>query len=437
MGCTTILLLLLMSRPLFTEGLFEDALQNKSAASALAPGSGYELNGSVRSGVYVGPGPKKTGYETRRVYGECALKLRVRKGDFGNAFSEVRLLKEIQNGNGEITAVVREAYVNAYVGSLDLRIGQQIVVWGRADGYNPTNSMTPLNLLCFSPDEDDRRESNFLIRACWNGDGVRIEALWVPVYRPSALPLAQAELPEGVHLGAPEYPGSHVMNSAGAVKLHFERASIDGSLCYFNGYAPAPGLRGAFSEMHTVKIFPAAYRTQLIGGDFSTAIGPYGLRGEFAFTRPSEKDDIWQSIPNAQMACVLGIDRTFGNFSLILQYIGKHAWDFHQLSPQADAARNDVAKCNRMYFAQQEKWTHALSFRPAWKWLHETLDVEVLGQINFSTKEVFLIPKLSYDLGDDLNLTLGVQCYAGPDETLYGEIGSRMSACFADLNASF
>ena len=50
-----------------------------------------------------------------------------------------------------------EAYVTAHFGRADLRIGKQIIAWGRADGINPTDNLTPRNFVVLLPLEEDQR----------------------------------------------------------------------------------------------------------------------------------------------------------------------------------------------------------------------------------------------------------------------------------------
>lgn len=388
----------------------------------------------------MGPVPEESGYESKDRYGEAALKLRLRKGQWGDAYSELHFRNTNNSENSTSSFTMREAYVNAYLGAFDLRIGQQVVQWGKADGYNPTNVITPLDLLVFSPDGEDRRISNFLIRSYYNWSFLRLEAIWVPIYCSSVLPFSKVELPKGVQLSEPDYPDEATVNSAIALKLHYEGASLDATLSYFTGFLPMPGL-SARTENSILNIFPTAYRMQMIGTDFSTTVGVYGLRGEFTYREPYEEENTWQSIPNRQVECILGLDREFGNFSLIIQYIGKYIFDYknlteaHQTSPKF--AKYKIVLWNQMLSGQLKEWTHAISFRSAWKLYHETLSLELLGQINLSTEETFLKPKLSYNITDDLILSAGAQIYHGPDDTLFGLLDKTNSAAFVELKASF
>ena len=427
--------LLLFGSSLHAQSLFEDALSGDAEDTDAAQEKAYEFNGSIRGVFYGGKIPDKDEAEIKSGYGEAALKLRVRKQNFGDGFAEIRFRcgHEFREDVSEVT--LREAYVNTYVGRFDFRFGHQIVVWGRADGFNPTDNITPKNMLVRSPDEDDRRAGNFLIRSFCNLEPFRIEAIWVPVYAESVLPTSMMSLPPGMSLTEPEYPDANLKNGAFAVKLNLERASFDGSVSYFNGYNPSPGVDAGPQGM-----MPRAYRMHVAGADFSTTLGSYGFRGEFAYRKPHKDYEKNAYIPNPDLQYVMGMDRAFGDFSVILQYIGRTVLDFTELSkPQTPAERLNVelARKNRMFSSQLDEMSHAISFRPAWKLMYETLVLEMSGLVNFTTEELLIKPKVSYDIADALSLTAGGEFYTGPDETLYDTIDETLSAVFVELKTSF
>lgn len=93
------------------------------------------------------------------------MKLEVPIGISASAFSEVRYRAD---GNNNHKFDIREAYVNLNLGKFDFRVGEQIVLWGRADGFNPTNNVTPQDFCVFSPEEDDRRLGNFVVKGVFN-----------------------------------------------------------------------------------------------------------------------------------------------------------------------------------------------------------------------------------------------------------------------------
>lgn len=429
MRTLTILLLFLMSWQSYGQSLFEDAVSGEAAdnrESVLQ--ESYELNGCLRGVVYAGHEDGSDQPELKSAYAEAVLKLKVRSQELGDAFAELRFCSGYLFDEPIEAVKLREAYINTYLGPFDFRLGRQIVVWGRADGFNPTNNITPMNMIVRSPEEDDRREGNFLLRSFFNLQPLRLEAIWIPIYEASIMPFNLA----GILLENPNYPDSDLRHSGFAVKLNLELAALDGSLSYFNGYNPQPGLDLDDPVPPPTKIIPTAYRMHVGGADFSTTLASIGLRGEFAFRYPFDDYESNIYIPNPDLQYVGGFEYQKGDLSIIFQYIGRYVVDYEPLAP-ADI----IALKNRIFSGQQNQASHALSLRPALQLLHGTLSIELFSYYNLTTEELYLRPKLSYDLADDLNLVLGADFYSGPDETAYGIIDKALSAIFVELAASF
>ena len=424
---------------LSSQGLFEQATDKDEEKP-------YELNGYLRGTLFVGKVPDKNDAEIKSGYGEASLKLRLRKQGIGDAFAEVRFRSghEFQKTVSEID--LREAYVNAYVGPFDFRIGHQIVVWGRADGWNPTDNITPRNMLIRSPDEDDRRLANFLIRSYYNLHSVRLEAIWIPVYSPSYIPTDIVPFPPGIFLDEPDYPDTRLKNSAFALRLNLELPSIDGSISYFNGHNPMPGIRAEVPEVIVpnlaLNVFHKSYRMHTVGADFSTVVaGSWGLRGEVAYRRPYEDYKKFIHIPNPDLQYVVGLDKEIvKNFNLIFQYIGRYVFNFEELvkpTNPADFPSYEIALKNRLISFQQYEVSHSLSCRAAWELMNDLLSIEAFGLVNFTSNETLFRPKMTYDIADALTFALGAELYSGPDDTLFGLVDSTLSAVFVELKASF
>ncbi|MDP8240893.1 MAG: hypothetical protein P9X24_17530 [Candidatus Hatepunaea meridiana] len=439
-----LLIILFFSVNLPAQSLFEDALSSDAQDESAKQDKTYELNGYLRGDFYIGKVPDEDEAETKSGYAETALKLKVRKGAFADGFAEIRFRKGDEFDEKIEEVLLREAYINAYIGRFDLCIGQQIVAWGRADGFNPTDNISPKNMLVRSPNEDDRRVSNFLLRSYYNLLPFRLEAIWIPFFEPSALPIGIMGFPFGVTMTDPDYPDGNIVNSAYALRLNIEKPSFDGSLSYFNGYNPTTGIDLLPTQNREVIIYSRAYRIHVIGADFSSTVGDYGLRGEFAYRKPFYDWEVEIYIPNPDLQYTLGIDRQIGSdFNFILQYIGRYVLDYTDLvkpalnNPPTIFRRYHYAEKNRMIASQQDEVSHSISFRPAWTLMHETLEIQMLGLYNITTEELLLRPKMSYDLADDLTVTVGGEAYFGPDETLYDSIGEQIGSFFLEFKASF
>jgi hypothetical protein len=446
-------------------GLFESSQSASDTAPAEdSGGSGlpFDFNGYVRGDAFIGKMPDAQAAEMKAAYGELSLKIQTKKLKYGDAFAEARLRYGLQQGSRIQLVDLREAYVNLYTGPLDIRLGQQIIVWGRADAVNPTNNLTPSDLRVHSPNEDDRRVGNFAARAFLNFQPIRIEGAWVPLYLPSEIPLT---LPDGAQLVAPNYPNFNVKNSTVAGRVHLELPAFEMSASYLYGYAPMPGLEyaGTFTagspDAH-VDIRRRPYNHQVIGGDFSTTVADWlGVRGEVAYRLPMH----WQTrdyAPNPDVMYVLGFDHTFDTVSVIAQYVGKYTikWrappppgsygvdDLRRIGTEvdattiplvADAVPRAIYPHNQQLFGQEEHIQHMASLRVEWLALHQTLSMSALGLVNFSTGEWVAFPRVAYQFTDALTGTVGAELYEGPHDTLFGSISGELSAGYAEVKFSY
>jgi hypothetical protein len=465
-------------------GLFESSQASADSESSGEEGGGgglpFDLNGYVRGDAFVGKVPTKGAAEMKAAYGEFALKVTTKKFKYGDAFAEMRLRYGLQTQQRIQLVDLREAYVNLYAGPLDLRLGQQIIVWGRADAVNPTSNLTPTDLRVHSPNEDDRRLGNFAARAFLNFQPFRLEGVWVPLYTPSELPLGFVQ---NVIWQPGVYPQPRLEKGTEAVRLHLELPAVELSASYLYGYAPLPGLEYSGNyvtgQNAAVYVNRHAYNHHVVGGDFSTTIADWlGVRGEVAYREPLHWRDRPYA-PNPDLMYVLGLDHTFDDVSIIAQYIGKTTFKWRAPDPSGgdvsrlqdqgadipctpvtaaiddaggtnpcnhtQALNDEVAAAvpkilyqrNQMIFGQEKHVQHMVSARIEWLALHQTLSVSALGVFNISTKEYVAFPKVAYQFSDALTATVGGEIFGGPHDTLFGSIRSEMSAVYTELKYSY
>ena len=430
------LLVFFLIAPLYSQDFFE-SLESEDKNS-----TPYELNGFIRGAFFAGESVDSDEFVQKSGYGEVGLKMRVRKAEWGDGYAELRFRRGHEFDQSVSEFKIREAYVNTYIGNFDLRMGQQIVVWGRADGYNPTNNITPQDMLVRSSDDDDRRMGNFLLRGNFSIDPVNLELIWVPQYRPSVLPTNLFPFPDYVTFGGEDNPNSELKNGSIAAKLDLGLGAVDGSISYFRGYMPLPGIYPDLISIDehglSAIIVNRPYQMQVIGGDFSTTLGAFGVRGEVAYRQPVEDytKDVNVHVPNPDIQYVFGLDRTIGDFSIIFQYIGRYVLDFEEF--KGTGLPTDLLITNNRMIAQQiYEMSHALFMRPSWTFLHETLDVEFLAYYDLKTEEGLFRPAMSYDITDALTFKVGADIYAGPENTLFGNIDKALSSGFVELRVSF
>jgi hypothetical protein len=437
---------------LLGQDLFEEAVKESTADNTeSSKNKSFKLNGFIRGDYFAGKKADISEGETKSGYGEVSLKPFIKKDEYGNAFAEIRVKKGMEFSRDVQQIDLREAYINLYLGHFDFKIGQQIVVWGRADGFNPTNNITPQNMFVRSYDLDDRRESNFLFRSYYNAEPFRLEGIWIPFYRPSVLPTEWIPFPNNIKLSKRgDYPEPNLDNSGFALKPQLDFASFDASVSYYNGPLPFSGLTGKISSYKTIPpkitVIPKSYRMHIAGGDFSTTIAGYmGVRGEAAYREPVNQDYKKEpNIPNPDIQYVLGLDKEIiRDVTFLVQYIGRYVTDFDEQKNQGNTfnpvkiLKYKLSRKNRMIFGQQNKISHAASLRIDWMLLNDTLTLELNLFRNFTTEEIFIRPAAGYDIYDALSLYIGAEYYNGKRGTLYDLATDHLSAGFVELKIWF
>ena len=247
----------------------------------------------MRGDVFIGKVPRtQNAAEIKANYGELSLQLRTAKSALRRRLRRgAHPLRAAGRRSRGLFIDLREAYVNAYLGPFDLRLGQQIIVWGRADALNPTNNLTPVDFRIRSPIEDDIRLGNVGARAFLRLSPVRLEGVWMPIYLPTELP--PVGLPQLVAFGPPTFPSprsAERARSPGACTWSWP--SFEMSVSYLRGYAPLPGLTLSEPDLRHDRRRRSSCRaprttSRSLGFDFSTALGDVAtIRGEAAYRRP-------------------------------------------------------------------------------------------------------------------------------------------------------
>lgn len=99
-------------------------------------------------------------------------------------------IEDVQRYRFDVPALYIEAK-GLFVDGLDLRIGQQLVLWGEGDQFNPTNNLNADDLR--DPLLFGKQQANFMVKAdYWVSDNFSLSGVVVPIFRPALLPESAA-----------------------------------------------------------------------------------------------------------------------------------------------------------------------------------------------------------------------------------------------------
>ena len=351
---------------------------------------------------------------------------------------------------------IRQAYIDLYgfiFKNMDVRLGRQVIPWGRGDKLNPTRNLNPLDL------EDiwdfGRYDGVEALKVTYYLGTFNIEGVYVPFYRPATLPKGDfsdmftggMSLPAGLSLASLSdtviMPELKIGESASTgIRLNGFAGGFDFSLSYVYGRESLPipyyntitpaDMNGNV-KVKTELAFP---RSHIIGADLAGAVGSVGIWSEMALFIPKEEivmtTDLsamgWPLIDSVVLEkkpyikYLVGTDYTFRN-GLYINFQFLHGF-FHE---RGSGNLNDYLVMNL------EK-----------KFLHDKLKVTplagafIIGSWKDLKNDHALIytPMVTYMPNENTELTAGIRVLAGKGDSPFASIRKR-DECFLKLVYSF
>lgn len=224
--------------------------------------------------------------------------------------------------SGDMWVGLDEAFGVLYLGDVDVSVGQRRLSWGSTDGVNPVDVLNPRDL-SFPPGAD-KIAVPMLHASYYPSREVRLEAAVVPVFTPSELPGERwrpsqtPPTPPGVSIVGmlpPEVqlPAAELGNVQFGVRVTGLLAGGDVSATYFHGFRSEPTSHATLEPTATpgaflVKPVVRYDRIDLVGLDFSVAVGEVVLRGEAAYVFTGDPAGTDPTIGNQSLQVVLGGD---------------------------------------------------------------------------------------------------------------------------------
>ncbi|MBN1927506.1 MAG: hypothetical protein JW798_16860 [Prolixibacteraceae bacterium] len=427
------------------QSLFDSSVKNTGTKNS------FSLNGYVRGSVY---GAGET-YDITNGFGEVSLKAGLKTGNIRFS-SDIRFRSGYAYNERRNELEIKEAYAGYSSNSLDIFLGEQIITWGRTDGFNPTNNVTPMNYFFFSGNPDDQLMPNLMLRANWRiTHTINWEIIALPVFRPSIYRYNFFRVGENASFVEEILPEKTFKNAGLASRLNFEFSGIGFSFSYFRGYDPFYGFDVNSISFDTgepvITFIPAFYQKSTAGFDMALPIGPVIWRNEAAYNFTENEDDKIY-IPSLGLSYVTALEYSIGNITLLAQYIGNYVPDYNPLfEPELTDPTNPMALMqyatetvyyeaeiyNRKIFKQDEKFHHAISATISGRFIRETLNVEFSGFYNITTEEYLIRPKIELSIGNGLSISSGYMFMEGPDGSIFNQTSPIMNGAFLEFKASF
>lgn len=329
---------------------------------------------------------------------------------------------------------LRQSYLDIQLDAVDIRIGKQQIVWGKADGVFITDVVSPKDLSEYLlPDFEEIRIGVQALRVDYYIGNHTLELVWVPDFTPTQTPdedsiwYVQKEfsVTPTFDYSKNEVP-SNFGNSEMFVKFSAMTSSIDFEIMAGSMWDDDPTMHLTQSIDTTtgkpvLTVTPQHHRLDLAGGSFSTAVGGMVLRGEGAYYQGkyfnSEKPGLKDKVVEKDYAhFMLGLDFTLWDIKMSLQLIEKQIQDYEDqiVSDERDDTVTFLMRCD---------------------FLRETLKLELFSYIGMNDNGSLIRPKMTYDLMDGFQIVAGLNIFNGNTGT-YGQYDDN-DMIYSKLKYSF
>ena len=329
---------------------------------------------------------------------------------------------------------LREAFMDLYFDSFDIRAGIQQIVWGKADGVFITDIVSPKNLFQFLlPEFDEIRIGVIGGKFDYYVGDNTFELVWLPVFTPT-----KYADPNSAWQVKPTYPVEPIFdytkldvnpsleNSEVFFKYSALTEYIDFELMGGYMWDDDPTLFMSFVPNGTggmdLVVTPEHQRLSLAGGSFSTTLGPFVFRGEAAYYFGKYFNTITPQIDRGvtqkdYIHYMLGVDFTLWDINISSQFIQKAIMDY-----------DPIIKSNPFF---KDQYNNMMTFLARYSMLNETLDLEFFMYYDFEYDDALLRPRVLYDFSDSINLQLGFNIFTGTEgqfgqfdenDMIYGKI---------------
>lgn len=317
------------------------------------------------------------------------------------------------------TAILREAYAEIPIAGSTLRIGRQIVPWGRADQINPTDSLVSRNWQWRTTTDDDQRFGNDGLEGVVPLGAVVISAVWMPFLQTTRLPYID---------GLQDVPYSAIGGRSNA-GLRVDRVGdqADWSVSYYQGADVSPSLSASLTALFP-RLAWQNYRIARLGGDFAAGVGAYTVRGELAYTWILDRMAATATALPGQKAdylkLVVGGERDFGEgLNVNVQLVAQHLFGGPEVPPPPILPLQRLILATQALVNQQpETDLYGLALRVQQRAFDDALRFEVSGLAYSAGQGSLARLRIDYKFDDALSIAGGGNRYFGASDSIFGAL---------------
>ena len=312
---------------------------------------------------------------------------------------------------------LHEAWLEHAGDGWDVRVGRQVIIWGKADGVQITDIVSPPDYTeSVTRTLDEIRMPVDAVKFRLLGRWVDTELIWIPVFRAAVQPTGnnpwavRQSLPGNVRVSStsPAEPALTLENSEIALKVSAYLPGWDLAASVFHTWDDFPAMhREAWNDEDVLHVAyaPQHHRLTVFGLECSRPWSDFVFRSEAAYYlgRYFETTSILENpVRKNGFKWLTGMDWTPGNdWTLTAQLIGEHIFDHERRLAQSAA-------------------TYLTTLNVSKKLLRQTLTLSNMLYYDVTGGDFFDQVKAEYAVTDALRLSVGADVFSGVRDGRYG-----------------
>jgi hypothetical protein len=345
------------------------------------------------------------------------------------------------NDRATISGRVREGVFTFQTESIQFKIGQQIIPWGKSDGVNPTDYFSSKDYTLLNPDEEVKRQgapAMMLSLTPKQGTSpITFTGVFQAAYPQQKLMIPDRAVPTGIqftkYASAPELFREESMEYGG--KIAYLGNTFDLSLSVFRG---VNHFSQYIYDVSQNRVIPQNFLQSAVGGDFSFTSGDFVVRGESAYFVPDQgpaNSALYRIVQPSHWDTIIGVERGFlDDFRAQVQFLYRYHFDYQDPStittpsPVLTQIQQTVARANALLLNFQRESNPGATFRIGYAsdssdW---TADLFLVGYFA-KGYDYLLRPQVSYKPGEGWKLMAGADLYGGNESRPLGALRNNSS----------
>lgn len=323
---------------------------------------------------------------------------------------------------------LREAWLGYREGPASVRLGWQVVNWGRTDVVNPTDNVAARDYTRLVDLDADQKLGAAMLNLNWRLGDSSLQAIWQPLFRATTVPLPAVAGVRYVE-DAPDWvPGS------GGLRLDTVGERLSWSLSYFRGPAKRPNLAISLADLGLGRIRLDHRNVSIVGADAELIAGPWVFRSETAYSAFKGSGSDPFASRESTIESVLGVERAYGEASAFVQGSLRRVFDWIDPRALAEPLRTLAignASVNEELYRTQFTIGGGAALNTADLRWSASFDAGWLP----AHGDVVVRPRIRYRWSDRLTLWGGADYFAGPERGLYGRLADN-TAVFLGLSST-